>query len=112
MEFDFNKVLPLSLRVKNAECVLYSYGISHYRPENAKKRKLIYNPTFSIVVYIMFLLRFTFSLFLPNGNEELRIWMGDFAYFMRLKVHLNISFILCIIFCLSVNFIHLYNHYN
>ena len=84
---------------------LYSIGLSLFRV-SAKKRPKILHPMIVSLVLIVYLTREIISYYI--GDPRLSMMIGDISFNWKLKPMWNLTLVVAIIICLSVQAIHLF----
>ncbi len=79
---------------------------------NNDRRHPIYNPCLIFCVNIVAIIKSIISLLLPESNEKLFVYNGDFGHFIGMRLHFNIALILFNILALTSQLIHFYNYKN
>lgn len=104
-----NKPLPVNLRVPSSGTHFYKLGFSNFR-NGCSDRHWIFHPFLVFLVPFVNILRFAYSILTPDLPPRLYLYLGDFGYFMDMRVHLNLTAML--VFCMGVasQLIHLYNY--
>jgi hypothetical protein len=88
--FDPNAKLMANNIIKTAGSDLYRIGLSHYRI-GYKKRRKIFNPTLNFIFSIILWMKFIMILIYRPVNKEISIMIGDFAYFLGIRVQFNLA---------------------
>jgi len=107
--FDATKLLPPDIIINSAETYLYRIGLSLFKQSERIK---FYNPIFISFINIISIIRTIISLHLPEDNVKLFIINGDFSYFLGIRTHFNIAYILYILLALTSQIIHYINYKN
>jgi len=112
-KFDLNlnlsQPLPPKMTVMSAGNHFYKIGLSLF-VLNSTKRSALYNPYFVFIIDTILIVRSIIALTIDNPNLSLMI--GDFSYFLNLKIHFNIVIISNLLFCNVAQLIHLFNYKN
>jgi hypothetical protein len=109
--FKANKRLPPDIIIHSAETHMFRIGLSLFENESAKRTKL-HNPVFITLVNTISLMRCIISLLLPQENEKPFIIIGDFSYFLGIRIHFNLAYGLYILLALTSQLLHYINYKN
>jgi len=109
--FDATQLLTPDIAIKSAHTHTYRIGLSLFRIKSAKRSKF-HNPLIIFIINLMVLIRNTINMFLPEQNQRLFIILGDFSYFIGIRVNYNISCSLYILLALTSQLVHYYNYKN
>jgi hypothetical protein len=86
-------------------------SLCHSSNSNAKRSKF-HNPIHISIINSILLIKNITSLVLPEEDERLFIIFGDFAHFLRIRIHLNIACGLYILLSLTSQLMYCYNYKN
>jgi hypothetical protein len=109
--FKANKRLPPDIIIHSAETHMFHIGLSLFENESTKRTKL-HNPVFITLVNTISLMRCIISLLLPQENEKPFIIIGNFSYFLGIRVHFNLAYGLYILLALTSQLLHYINYKN
>jgi hypothetical protein len=109
--FDPNVILPQNVILSSAENNLFRIGLCLTSKSHLKRNKL-HNPLFILCVNSIFLLRILISLLTPKDYNYLFIIIGDFSYFLGIRIHFNIACGLYILLAMTSQLIYYYNYKN
>ena len=106
-----NVILPQNVIISSAENNLYRIGLCLTSKSDLKRNKL-HNPLLIFSVNSIVLLRNLISLLTPNHYKYVFIIIGDFSYFLGIKIHINIAVALYILLAITSQLIYYYNYKN
>ena len=104
-DLDISKCLPPELCVTSAANHLYLIGLSHFK-NGSQNRNKIHNPLLIAILNCVILLHNIFSLSLSEENPEIFIWIVDFSYFIKARIHFNVAFSFGLILTLISQYLH------
>src|SRR5882724_5555029 len=112
--YEFNPSHPIdeSLIIPFADKYLYKIGLSLTKHDSNDKRKWIYNPILIFITFIIFISFKIITLFANEENEYIFIVLGDFGYFLNIRIHFNCLFILVSPLLFGSQILYYYNHKN
>ena len=102
-------VLPLQMRIPASGTHFYKMGFSNFK-NGCTERLLLYHPIFVFTLPTIYLLRFIYSILTPNRTQNFYLAIGDFGYFMNMRVHLNLTAALVFWMAILSQAIHFYNY--
>ena len=86
--FDPNNILDEKYQVKSAGSHFYEIGLSLINANNSK-RLCFHNVYANFTMVVIIMTRSIISMLIPEGYENIRIYIGDFPYFLNSVYHLN-----------------------
>jgi hypothetical protein len=99
-------ILPQEALIEAAGDHFYKIGLSQYKIGETQRNSM-HNPKLIAIVISLLLIRCVISLITPEEYEEVFYWMGDFTYFLKIRIHCNVG----LIFFFSSILIFLFLHY-
>jgi len=107
-DFDPAYVLPEAKLLTDASSHLYGIGLSHYAFNSTKPRNMFHNPLVILIVNLTLFIRCIVSLNLKeeNCNPDIFMYIGDFAHFLKLRIHWNIAYLLYVSLALISQALH------
>ena len=109
--FDPNVILPQNVIISSAENNLYRIGLCLTSKSPLNRNKL-HNPLLIFIVNSIVFIKCLISLLIPNDYKYLFIIIGDFSYFLGIKIHFNIAVALYILLAITSQLIYYYNYKN
>ena len=110
---DANKVLPQNLIIKSAENKLLSIGLIYRTNNNSNVfRGILYNPLFIFTIISIGIIKLFIGLLLPEDNAYIFKIIGDFTYFLGIRIYGNIAGILYFSLAFISQLIYYYNYKN
>ena len=93
---DPNKCLPPELTVESVDDILYRIGLSFDSIRDRPKRKLIDHPLIALsLIVIIFHRKTNHNLSLSEENHLIFRALGSVGYFIGVRQHFDLFFILC-----------------
>jgi len=111
VNFDPKRLLPSNIRIDSAETHLYRIGLSLF-PNGIIKRNRFHNPILIFIIQIYLIIKSIISLLINGEDSDIFIIIGDYGYFLGLKLHVDIVFIFVTSISLVSQLIHYYNYKN
>jgi hypothetical protein len=110
---DANKVLPQNLIIKSAENKLLSIGLI-YRTNNKSNifNGILYNTLFISTIITIVTTKLFVSLIFSEENDKIFIILGDFSYFLGIRIYGNTASGLYYTLALISQIIYYYNYKN
>jgi hypothetical protein len=87
--FDSYQTLLPNIAIKTAGCDLYRIGLSHYRFRYRNRSKL-YNPLLVFTITFIVWIKRNLLLILRPESKDISIMMGDFSYFLGIRIQFNL----------------------
>ena len=110
---DANKVLPQNLIIKSAENKLLSIGLIYRTNNNSNVfRGILYNPLFIFTIISIVIIKLFIGLLLPEDNAYIFKIIGDFTYFLGIRIYCNIAGILWFSLAIISQLVYYYNYKN
>jgi len=109
--FNPSELLPSDVCVRSAGTHLYYIGLSHFSI-GSKKRRKIHNPLLIALANWMILLKSLISLLLPDENPEYFVIIADYSYFIKARIHYNMSLIITLLLTFISQYLHYRNYRN
>lgn len=105
-KFDPDHLLDSKYRVNSAGNNLYECGLSFYKFIPGRNRHKLFNPYWIFTVYLIIMFRACVSLALPNGYDNIHIYLGDYTYVLNAGTYANPANILCIVIIALTQCLH------
>jgi hypothetical protein len=99
-------ILPQEIIIETAGDHFYKIGLSQYKIGESQRSSL-HNPKLIAIVVSLLLIRCIISLITPKEYEQVFYWMGDFTYYLKIRIHCNVG----LISFFSSTLIFLFLHY-
>jgi hypothetical protein len=108
--FDANKPLPLDIAINSAESHLYRIGLNLFKI-NDGKRNIFHNPLLVFIINSIAIIKSIIALLMTEDNETISIIIGNFSYFLGLRIHFNLALGLACLFTITSQLIYFYNYW-
>src|ERR1700728_1671067 len=108
-ELDVRLVLPKHLVIPSSGTHLYRYGISWFR-FNQINRHFIHNPVLNFIIVLGYVIRSFIAIKMTSSDDRIYLLLGDFGYFIGAKYHINMFLIICCLYLLLTQLVHIYDH--
>ena len=108
-EFDPQKILPPDILLNSMDSYLFRIGLSLF-PDHNIRRNSLHNPKFMFFIQLQHLIRNCISLFASEDNPQLFVILGDFGYFLKVRVYIAVAAGLLTFLGLISQVLH-YNNY-
>ena len=102
--------LPRHLVVKDVDDSLYRIGLCLSSVKEEPKRLSIDNPMFAFIITFLFMIEKVVTCCLSDDNELVFRMLGSTGYFLSLRFHFDLHFMMCSLFTLVSQLIYFYNH--
>jgi len=111
MDFDPNNILPNDVLIDSAETHLYRIGLIP-SPNESIERKRYENPVLKFIISLHLIIRYIIALQLSEENEDIFLFIGDFSYFLRARIHFNTAGCLIVSITVFSQLVQYYNYKN
>ena len=108
-KIDPMKHLPLHMQIPSSGKHFYKIGLSNFK-NGCQHRSLFFHPILVFVVPVVVMFKCFYAVLTPNRTKQFYLYIGDFGYFMNMRVHLNMTAGLVIWMGVLSQVIHFYNY--
>jgi len=105
------KLLPPNIQLKSVDSHLYKIGLSLF-PNVFIKRRKFHNPLLIFIIQSYLLIQSLISLFSSENNPDFYIIIGEFAYYIDARVHIDIAASLITFLSIVSQILHYMNYRN
>ena len=106
-----NQVLPINLRVPTSGTHFYKMGFSNFK-NDWSDRHWINHPLLVFIIPTIHILKFIYTILTPDLQPIQYLYIGDFGFFMDMRVHLNLTAALVFWMAMATQLIQFYNYFN
>src|SRR5688572_26171627 len=110
-KININRCLPPEIAIKSAGTHLYRIGLSEFT-FGPYLRSKFYNPHLVFAILFIYYFRLIIFLFVEFDDPNTFLMFGDFAYFLKVRNHMNLFGSIAGLFSLITHIIHHYNYVN